>query len=178
MKTSVRLKLCLPGPAVILTLACFFLLLPSPLRAEEGAGAAHPAMIRHDLALFVGVTEDRGEDEFTLGLEYEYRILSWFGAGGLVDFVFGEVRARLTCLAAYFRPTHRLKLSLAPGVEHFANTARDKGETAFALRVGAAYDFEITERFYLAPTLSLDFVDGETLWIGGLDFGFKLGEPR
>lgn len=178
MNPSDRLSLTLPGPCVLLVLTCFALLLPTPLRAEEGGGAAHSPGIKHDLAFFVGVTEDRGEQEFTLGAEYEYRIASWFGAGGLIDYAFGDARARLACVAAYFRPAHRLKLILAPGIERFQQEAQHEWKTEFALRVGAAYDFEMTERFYLAPALNLYFVDGEEIWVWGINLGFKLGERK
>jgi hypothetical protein len=174
--TPRRPKFPLPGSAVLLALVC--LALPTPVLAEEGSEATHAAFFRHDLAIFLGVTEDRSSEELTQGVEYEYRIVSWFGAGGLVDFAFGEERATLVAIAAYFRPTHRLKLILAPGYERFESTAHEKGKTEFALRIGATYDFEITEKFYLAPALNLDFVDGDKIWVWGLNLGFKLGEPR
>jgi len=177
VKIPARPTFTLPGPAALLALVCLALLFPAPIRAEEGA-APHSAFPRHDLAIFLGVTEDRSSEEFTQGVEYEYRITNWFGAGGLIDLAYGEERARFSAVAAYFRPTHSLKLILAPGVERFASTDHHQGKTEFALRIGAAYDFELTELFYLAPTVNLDFADGEEIWVWGLNLGFKLGEPR
>ncbi len=178
MNAASRSRLTLSGPAVLLALACLALMFPTSVLAEEAEHTTHSTFFRHDLAIFVGVTNDRSSKEFTQGVEYEYRFVTWFGAGGLVDFAFGETRATLVAAAAYFRPTHRLKLILAPGYERFKSTAHHEGRTEFALRIGAAYDFEITEKFYLAPALNLDFVDGDEIWVWGVNLGFKLGEPR
>ncbi len=149
----------------------------SAYAAGEGGEHAHEEGFKHDLALFVGVTDDRGEEAFALGTEYGYRVVSWFDVGGLIDVSFGDERATLIAAATYFRPTRRLILILATGVERFEKTAQREGRTEFALRIGVAWEFEITERFYLAPALKLDFVDNEEIWVGGVNFGFKLGAP-
>lgn len=177
MITPRGLKMPPLGPAVVLAIAFLLLSFPTPIRAEE-TGAAHDAFARHDLAIFIGVTEDRNVKEFTQGVEYEYRIVNWFGAGGLVDFAFGDERATLVAAAGYFRPTHHLKLILGAGYERFEASAHHETRTEFALRIGAAYDFEINETFYLAPAINADFVDGDTIWVWGINLGFKLGEPR
>jgi hypothetical protein len=39
----------------------------------------------HSLALFIGITDDRGDDAFSLGLDYEYKFSEVFGIGGLLD---------------------------------------------------------------------------------------------
>jgi hypothetical protein len=159
VKALNRPRLTLPGPAVLLVLICLALLLPTPIHAEGGGEASHAPSFKHDIAFFVGVTEDRSEEAFTLGFEYDYRIVNWVGLGGLIDVAFGDERTRLIAAAAYFRPTRKLILILAPGVERFESTAHHKGRTEFVLRTGVAWEFEITERFYLAPALKLDFVD-------------------
>ena len=74
---------------------------PAPLilLSEEGPGAEDefgPGHTAHqDLAVFLGITDDRAEEEFSVGLEYEYRKIRWFGFGGLADYAGGDIRATI-----------------------------------------------------------------------------------
>ena len=58
------------------------------------------------------------------------------------------------------------------------HTPRVAEEAAFDLmeasrrviRIGATYDFEVRD-FTIAPVLNLDFVDGEGIWVYGVNIG-------
>lgn len=57
----------------------------------------------HVIAAFVGNTNTQGENEFTLGVEYEYRLGEYLGVGGLLD-IPGEGRQVLLLAMAYIHP--------------------------------------------------------------------------
>jgi hypothetical protein len=44
-------------------------------------------------------------------------------------------------------------------------------DSEFLFRVGAVYEFEVGE-IILAPKFNIDFVDGDTVLVGGLAVGF------
>jgi len=39
--------------------------------------------------------------------------------------------------------------------------------------VGASWEFEFSERFVLAPMFNVDFVDGDKVYVFGVEFGYK-----
>jgi len=176
---SRRFKLAPPGLLYLAALVCLIIPFSSSTFAEEAEHEAGHAFARHDLAIFLGVTNDRTSKELTQGFEYEYRITSWFGAGGLVDLAFGEDRVTVVAVGAFFRPYHRLILLVAPGYERVKSSSSSHADHIdFLLRIGGAWEFEMTEKFYLAPTINVDFLENEEILVWGLNFGFKLGEPR
>ena len=131
-----------------------------PIMAEE----VHEDQKRHHVALFLGGTHAEGENEFTVGLDYSYRFHSLFGAGGLIDHAGGELDTTLIAPALFIYPFGGLSIVLAPGIEF-------NDDDNFAFRLGFAYEFEIMEKYTIAPESNLDFVDGETDEVYGIAFG-------
>ncbi len=150
------------------------------LHDHEGGHHFH----KHDVALFLGVTDEEGHtSEFTMGLEYEYRINRHWGVGGLVDYV-GELRNLVTAVPVFWHPGGEWKLIVAPGIERHRggrNEASDLDEhphpdvdsTHFLLRLGVGYDIAIGDRFGITPAIDLDLVGGEQVWVFGLNFAVK-----
>jgi len=122
------------------------------------------------LALFVGITDDRGDNVFSLGLDYEYKFSEIFGLGGLLDHASGDVRSWVVGVPIFAHPVGGLVVLLAPGVEH-----QNDGDNEALVRLGAGWEFEIGERFVLAPMFNVDFVDGDKVYVYGIEFGYKLG---
>ena len=64
---------------------------------------------RHELAVFLGYTFERGEGGATVGLDYAYYVNERFGVGPFFDFVAGEVDAFAVGAGVWFRPFRRLE---------------------------------------------------------------------
>ena len=129
------------------------------------AGAAEQT-----LSLFVGVTDDRGDNAFSLGLDYEYKFTEIFGIGGLLDHANGDVRTWVVGVPIFAHPVGGLVVLLAPGIEH-----QDDGDNEALVRLGAGWEFELSERFVVAPMFNIDFVDDDKVYVYGVEFGYKLG---
>jgi len=115
---------------------------------------------------FVGVTgEDRRDRGLTLGGVYERRFSEHFGVGAEIERVLGDLDfwVGVVPIAYHAGPW---KFYAGPGVER-----QDKGETENLLRVGLEYAFEF-DGWEASPTFDVDFVDGDTVLIGGVLFGF------
>ncbi len=118
---------------------------------------------RNKLELFLGATHVESDDEFSVGLTYEYRINETFGLGGLVEYTDG-VGTWLWALPVFIHPVEPWRLVVAPGLE------LEGSEDEFLLRIGVAYEWEFGE-WSVAPELNLDFVDSETNEVFGVSFG-------
>ena len=107
--------------------------------------------------------------------------------GVLFDYAGGELRnAVLAPLVAFWPGLGNLQLLAAAGVEFHQGRGggghqksgegggTDKDATYFLVRLGVGYDIHLGERFGLIPTVMLDFVNNEEVWVYGLavTYGF------
>jgi hypothetical protein len=175
-------------PLRIVFLALALLLAPvAALGSDEGHGeseaAHHGRDFKNEVALFLGYTDEEGHDlEFTLAFDYKRRVAEKWAVGGAIDYAGGELRNTvLLALAFYWPGLGNLQLLAGPGVEfhegrglerHHGEVTVDKDATYFVVRVGAAYDFHLGERFGIVPNVNLDLVDGERVWVYGLAFTY------
>ena len=167
---------------LVLAIAVIMLTVPLEILADENEHKIHDETHRHKhhLAVFVGgthaeieeeghggeeVVREESEDAFTAGVDYEYRLKSLFGVGGIVEYSGGDLEATVAAGALFIHPIGGLKLILAPGVENKGD------ENKFLFRTGVYYDF-FFGKFSVGPTFSVDFVDGEQNLIYGLSFGY------
>ena len=152
---------------------CLGLLIWLPSRAEsteetqEEAEDPRREHHRHEVALFLGNTHDEGEDDFSIGVDYDYRLenLPMLGVGGLVEYTGGDADATIVAAALFFHPVGELRLLVAPGLE-FADS-----EEEFLVRAGVAWEFDLG-RVAITPQFNVDFVDGEEAQIYGVSFGW------
>jgi hypothetical protein len=121
-------------------------------------------------SVFTGVTDDRGDKAFSLGLDYEYKFSEVFGIGGLLDVATGDIRSFVVGVPIFVHPIGGLVLVLAPGVEH-----QDDGSNEALVRLGAGWEFELSERFVLVPMFNVDFVDSEKVYVYGVEFAYRFG---
>ena len=120
----------------------------------------------HRIELFLGNTHDEGENNFTIGLSYGYRVNRLLGVGASIERVGGEeVRDWIIIIPFYLHPYKGWRFVLAPGIEGQIE------DNEFLFRVGAAYEFEIG-RWLIAPEFNLDFVDGREVPVFGFSFGY------
>jgi hypothetical protein len=59
---------------------------------------------RHRLELFLGNTHEEGEDAFTSGLFYEYRLSEVFGIGGFWEYAAGDFDKWSAGIPLYIHP--------------------------------------------------------------------------
>ncbi len=144
-----------------LVLAVVTVLAYTTVQAEEhGEHSEHHSP--HVGGLFLGATiPEEGSTEITIGAEYEYRINEMFGVGGIVEYTpeaeDGE-GAGVAVAALHIHPMERLRLTVGGGME-FVDSEEKDDEPLF--RIGAAYDIELGNNLAIAPTVALDFVDGD-----------------
>ncbi|WP_100644113.1 hypothetical protein [Alteromonas facilis] len=123
----------------------------------------------HFPGIFVGNTNFDGENDFTLGLEYEYRFDPKWG----VEFVYERINDAhhgdgTTILVAQimYHPFDYFRIGAGVGEEKIGG-AHPHDETLY--RLTFAYDFQVSD-FEIAPTLSFDRIDSETAVVAGLAF--------
>jgi len=156
---------------------------------QEGEHSSHHSRdFKNEVALFLGGTEEHGHDtEFTWGLDYKRRIAERWAVGALFDYAGGDLRnAVLAPMVAFLPGLGNLQLLAAAGVEFHQGRGggghqksgeageADQDATYFLFRVGVGYDIHLGESFGLVPTINLDFVNNEEVWVYGLavTYGF------
>ena len=137
---------------------------------------------RHHVALFLGATSGilengHGEDphahgesekrntDFSIGVDYEYRILKKLGIGALVDYAPGDLRTTVFAAGAFIRPIGSLLVIAAPGFE------RHEQNRHALFRLGFGYEFDVADRFSLTPNFNIDFVNGRQVYVYGISLG-------
>lgn len=123
---------------------------------------------RHKLALILGVGHERDEAGGLIGLGYEYRLTRYIGASVQAEYLTGDFRESSVGVGLDLHPTERLFLVLGVG----AAFERLDREAEFLVRLSVGYDFEIRERFSIAPVLSVDLVqDKPPVFLLALEIG-------
>ncbi len=154
--------------APLIFLMVFFL---APISREvlaTGSEDEHEDQVhghRHHIALFLGNTHAEGDDGFTVGLDYEYRLAPHVGVGGLADYAGNDLESTVVAAGLFIHPYDEWRLLLAPGFEN------RHGENEFLVRAGVSYEFSVGD-WTVAPTLEVDLVDGEENTVLGLSIGF------
>ena len=117
------------------------------------------------VGLFLGVTHEEGEDEFTIGLDYEYRFSQYAGIGALLEYVGEDAREGVGMGTLFIHPYKGLRFLAAAGVKPKAE------ETKFIWRLGIGYRFPVGN-WTIAPEFNLDFTEGRTVEVYGVSFGY------
>jgi hypothetical protein len=121
----------------------------------------------HLPAIFIGATHVEGETDFTYALEYEYKFTDDYGVGIIyekVDDAHHGDGITLKLAALYYHPISSVRLGLGLGKEKLGG---DHPHTEDVVRLSASYDYHF-EHFSVAPTIALDFIDGETPLVFGI----------
>jgi hypothetical protein len=159
----------------------------------EGDHEGHDHRPHHlnDVAIFLGATDEPGHPtEFTWGLDYKRRVAERWAVGGLFDYA-GGLRNAIVAASVTWFPIGNLTLTAAPGIEFHrgrgssedcncphALTSDDSGgngevdedATYFVFRVGVGWGFPIGNSYAIEPQVNLDLVEGEKVWVYGLNF--------
>jgi uncharacterized protein involved in copper resistance len=86
--------------------------------------------------------------------------------GGAYEYAAGDFDKWSISVPLFIHPYKGWRFELAPGVEH------KKSKDEFLLRIGAAYEFMLSDRWMLIPEIAVDVVDGDEAIVYGLAFGF------
>ncbi len=148
---------------VTFTVLVVFTALSTFARAEE-LHHEDESEHKHHLSIFLGNTHEKGEDEFTIGVDYERRLNALWGIGGLIDYAGGRFDTTVIAVPLFFHPDRHWRLLLAPGIELHG------GDSEFLVRAGIGYEFEVNE-WTLSPEFSVDRVDGEYVKVIGVSIG-------
>jgi hypothetical protein len=131
------------------------------------AFASSNETVQHVPGIFVGFTDAEGETEFSYGLEYEYKFSKQWGAGIVyekTDKAHHEDGVEVKLAAIYLHPWKNLRLGAGAGKEEIGG---HHPHTEDLYRASVSYDFHLGD-FGIAPTLAIDFVDGETATVFGI----------
>ena len=117
----------------------------------------------HTFGVFTGfATEGKRESGPALGLEYEYRLSSSFGVGGVAEYTFGDLDTLVLAMPFAYHGGP-WKFYVGPGLE------RVEGNNEFLVRIGGEYGFHRGD-WEISPQIDIDFVDGEQVFILGVTF--------
>ncbi|MBL4898974.1 MAG: hypothetical protein JKX76_04900 [Colwellia sp.] len=123
----------------------------------------------HFPGIFIGTTTIDSETDFSYGLEYEYKVSQLWGAGVVFektdDAHHGDgIDVKLASL--YLHPWKELRVGVGFGKEKVGG---HHGHEENLKRISINYDFHVAG-FGIAPTIAMDFVDGEHATVLGLSF--------
>jgi hypothetical protein len=151
----------------ILLFAVFVFTLPLQALAAEEEHEEHKESHYHlnHIGLFLGVTHEEGEDEFTIGLDYEYRFSQYFGLGLLGEYVGEDAREGVGMGLLFIHPYKGFRFVAGAGVKPKAE------ETKFIWRLGIGYRFPIGN-WTIAPEFNADFTEGRVVEVYGVSIGY------
>ena len=141
---------------------------------HAAAGEAHGGEHHHrnHIAVFVGSTEaeehhgEKGDRDFTIGVDYERRLSKVVGVGGLLDWVVEGRREYLVGIPLFLHAGKHAKFQLAPCYQK----VRETGSDEFVLRTGFMWDFFVGT-ISLSPTIFYDFTEEQDFLVFGLTVG-------
>ena len=130
-----------------------------------GAYAAGDA--KHYPGVFLGVTHVDGETDTTVGIEYEYKLSSHFGVGGVwertKDGHDGD-GVNVWVGSFYYHPNENWRLGVGFGEERIGGY---KTKYHDLMRLSAAYEYHL-DNIILAPELAVDFIGDEEATLAGV----------
>lgn len=138
-----------------------------------GEGTENEKSHPNHLAVFIGATTNPEAEQtnFTLGIDYEYKVGEKTGIGVLGEAIFAEHKEIIIGIPLFYH-LQKVKLFVAPGI--LSTTEEDDHETEKVVkglvRIGTSFDIDVSG-VSIAPTLSADFIDGNISLIYGIGIG-------
>jgi hypothetical protein len=127
------------------------------------ATTEHGASHKHIVGIFIGATTDaHNETDTTVGVEYEYMLLSMLGLGAVYEHTpdaHHEEGVSVYLASVYLHPYAGFRIGMGAGEEKVHGS---HGHTESLMRGSIAYDFHVAG-IGIAPTLNLDRVDDENV---------------
>lgn len=136
-----------------------------PVLASEDTGHGHHDIHKHHVTAFLGNTTNyKGQNAFTVGLDYEYRLDQLWGLAALFDNAGDGIQTTVIAVGAILHPVGGLKLQAAPGLDFHGS------KEEFVIRFGVLYDFQVGN-WTLGPAAYLDVLEAKESLIFGMSFG-------
>ena len=135
----------------------------------------------HVPGIFLGYTHAHSENEFTYGIEYEYKFNSKWGAGLVyekIDDAYHGAGIDVVLASVYLHPWKDLRVGLGFGQETVGSYTdhsdpehphHHKSHDEELIRTSISYDFHVGN-FGIAPTLAVDFIGSEKAYVFGVAF--------
>ena len=117
--------------------------------------------------IFFGYTNASDETHFTYGFEYEYKFNQTWGVGGVyekIDDAHHGDGVTVTVAELFYHPLNNVRIGVGVGEEKIGG---DHPHTEDLYRLTASYEYHIGD-FGLAPTIAVDFIDGEKAYVFGV----------
>lgn len=160
----------------------------TPHSAEKEGG-------KHKIAIFTGFThvssafyehetheESTGKWVPTIGIEYFYDLSEKFMVGAIIDMEFDNYMIKIhdeseieranvfvTSLIGVYKITNHFGVFLGPGIEtEFSQNSKN----FFVLKVGAAYEIDISNGWEISPSISYDWKNEYATF----SYGFGIGK--
>lgn len=122
---------------------------------------------KHYPGIFLGATHIDGETDATFGFEYEYKLSSKFGVGGVwertKDGHHGD-GVNVWVGSFYYHPSEHWRLGMGFGEERVGGY---KTKHHDLMRVSAAYEYHL-DNLIIAPEVAVDFVGDEEAILTGV----------
>lgn len=146
-------------------------LLASLLITTSAHAADDGKLNQHVVGAFVGVTDSDYSNETAYGLEYEYRFNKAWGIGGVWektpdghnDGHGHKEDISVKVISAYWHKDY-FRLGLGVGKEKVHG---EHSHTEDLIRASAAYDFHLTPNLGIAPSVAVDRIDGNNVYVYG-----------
>lgn len=141
------------------------ILLPTTANGEESAQDEHHSAhdsYKHAVAGFIGGADEGRDEGLALAFEYEYRLNSAFGIGGVVEHTFGNLDTWVYAVPFAYH-TGRWRLYAAPGIEDTNHGSES------LLRLGVEFAFP-RGNWVILPQFDVDLVDGHEIFVLGVSF--------
>lgn len=149
--------------SVVIVFGISGLCLGNEAEESHGAHAGH-AVHRNHAAIFGGVTIHDSHFYPTVGLDYEYLFTSCVGAVAVAEVVFADHTEQIYGLGLAYHPIPPLKIAAIP-----AYLTAD-GHSEFLMRGNLEYGIHAGP-VTVAPSVSVDYVAEEVLFVAGLAVG-------
>ena len=124
---------------------------------------------KHLPGIFIGATHAQDESEFTYGIEYEYKLSDQLGLGALYEKTpdaHYEDGVSIKLAQLFYHPNQNIRLGIGIGKEKIHGS---HSYTKDLYRTGVSYEIFVGD-FVVAPTVAVDFIDGEKAYVLGVAF--------
>ncbi len=157
---------------------------------SQASGHGDDHAKKNHIAVFLGGTSnfDHHSTDFSVGLDYEYRLNKWLGLGLMGEAVFAASTELIAGVPLFFHPAKGLKLVIAPiGVftevhidshevprsdeDHYKSETLQEPhkEVHFGVRLGLGYDFHLG-KLSVGPAINYD-VSNTSALVYGINVG-------
>lgn len=122
---------------------------------------------QHYPGVFLGATNFKSETDFTLGVEYEYKFQEHWGLGGVYERTKEGHKGdgvNVWVASLYYHPNDSWRLGAGLGQEKIGGA---HPHTEDLYRISAVYEVKYN-KFIIAPTLAVDFIDREEAIVFGV----------